>query len=141
MTVVSISMPETLRATVDQYADTHGYGGRSEVVREALREFCADSDSESTDAATPRLATLVACFEYGDTSVEQQVTARRREADCVVAHAHGHADGCCLEIIVVYGTHSQRQRLTASLRAISGVNRVDQSVATLRDNQLAPSDQ
>jgi len=140
MTVVSISMPDSLRATVDEYADTHGYGGRSEVVRQALREFC--TDSEPTDAeATPRLATLVAAFEYGDTSVERQVTARRREADCVVAHAHGHADGCCLEIIVVYGTARQRQQLTASLRAISGVDGVDQSVASLPTQKLAATDQ
>ena len=141
MTVVSISMPDSLRSTVDQYADTHGYGGRSEVVRAALREFCADSDSAADAESTPRLATLVACFEYGNTSVEQQVTARRREADCVVAHAHGHADGCCLEIIVVYGTDSQRQQLTASLRAISGVDGIDQSVATLPSEQLPRTDQ
>jgi len=140
MTVVSISMPETLRDAVDQYAETHGYGGRSEVVRDALREFCAET--APTDAeSTPRLATFVVCFEYGDTSVERQITSRRREADCVVAHSHGHAAGCCLETIVVYGTASQRRTLAADLHAITGVDGVEQSVATLPGEQLAATDQ
>ena len=140
MTVVSISMPDSLRSTVDEYAENHGYGGRSEVVREALREFCAETDP--TDAeSTSQLATLVVCFEYGDTSVERQVATARRRADCVLAHTHGHADGCCLEIIVVYGTAHQRQQLTTSLRAISGVDRVEQSVASLRTEQLSVSEQ
>jgi len=141
MTVVSISMPETLRETVDQHAETHGYGGRSEVVRQALRKFCTATDPESTvDESTPRLATLVVCFEYGDARVERQITARRREADCVVAHSHGHAAGCCLETIVVYGTDSQRHNLVADLRAISGVDGIDQSVATLPANRLAATE-
>ena len=136
MTVVSISMPETLRETVDEYAETHGYGGRSEVVRDALREFCIHSDAEPADNNSPRrLATLVVCFEYGDARVERQITARRRKADCVVAHTHGHAAGCCLETIVVYGTDSQRRELAADLRAISGVDGLDQSVATLTVEQ------
>jgi len=139
MTVVSISMPEALRTTVDQYAETHGYAGRSDVVRQALREFCADTES-TDEPSTPQLATLVVCFEYGDTSVERQVATVRREANCVIAHAHGHAAGCCLETIVVYATATQRQTLTASLRAITGVDGVDQSVAALPENQLAAGD-
>lgn len=134
MTVVSISMPETLRTTVDEYAERHGYAGRSEVARDALREFCADTEPAD---AEPQLATLVVCFEYGDTSVERQVATVRREADSVVAHAHGHAAGCCLETLVVYGTADQREALVASLRAISGVDGVDQSVASFTERQLA----
>lgn len=137
MTVVSISMPEALRTTVDQYAETHGYAGRSDVVRQALREFCADTEPTQS---TPQLATLVVCFEYGDTSVERQVATVRREADCVVAHAHGHAAGCCLETIVAYGTANQQERLLASLRAITGVDSVDQSIASLPESQLAVGD-
>ena len=138
MTVVSISMPDSLRTTVDEYAETHGYGGRSEVVRQALREFCADSATPTE--STPQLATLVVCFEYGDASVERQVAAVRREADCVVAHTHGHAAGCCLELIAVYATPSQRDTLTASLRSIGGVDSVEQSVADITDGPLAASD-
>ena len=140
MSVVSISMPDSLRTTVDEYAETHGYGGRSEVVRQALREFCADRESSSSESV-PQLATLVVCFEYGDASVERQVATVRREADCVVAHTHGHAAGCCLDIIAVYATAAQRETLTASLRSISGVDSVEQSVATLKHEQLAASDQ
>ncbi len=140
MTVVSISMPEALRTTVDQYAETHGYAGRSDVVRQALREFCAETEQTNAET-TPQLATLVVCFEYGDTSVERQVASVRREADCVVAHAHGHAAGCCLETLVAYGTADQRKRLLESLRAITGVDSVDQSVAALPESQLAAGSQ
>ena len=35
MSVVSVSMPEELLERIDDFADDHGYTGRSEVVREA----------------------------------------------------------------------------------------------------------
>ena len=33
MTVVSVSMPDSLLDRLDEFADEHGYTGRSEVVR------------------------------------------------------------------------------------------------------------
>ena len=39
MTVVSISMPDELLERIDEFADEHGYTGRSEVFREAGRNL------------------------------------------------------------------------------------------------------
>ena len=42
MTVVSVSMPDELLDRIDEFADGHGYTGRSEVVREAARNLLGE---------------------------------------------------------------------------------------------------
>ncbi len=43
MGVVSISMPDELEERIDTFADEHGYTGRSEFVREAVRNLMGSS--------------------------------------------------------------------------------------------------
>jgi CopG family nickel-responsive transcriptional regulator len=42
MSVVSVSMPEELVDRIDQFAEDHGYTGRSEVFREAARDLLGE---------------------------------------------------------------------------------------------------
>jgi len=136
MAVVSISMPDSLLEAVDSFADEHGYTGRSEIVRSGLRTVL----SEATESATgdPQLATLVVCFDYGDARVERKISHVRHEAgELVIAHAHGHAEDCCLELLAVYGSPAARQSLAAELRAIGGVSAVSESVSGLTKTGIA----
>lgn len=135
MAVVSISMPDSLLAAVDGFADEHGYTARSEIVREGLRTVL--SEASHVDGETERLSTLVVCFEYGDACVERTVSHVRHDAgDLVVAHAHGHAKGCCLELVVAYGTAAERRELATELRSVSGVLAVEESVSTVSETAL-----
>lgn len=46
MEVVSVSMADTLLNRLDEFADEHGYAGRSEVVREAARSLLEEFNDE-----------------------------------------------------------------------------------------------
>ena len=49
MSVVSVSMPEELLNRIDQFADDHGYTGRSEVLREASRNLLGEFEDEKLE--------------------------------------------------------------------------------------------
>nr|WP_317627638.1 ribbon-helix-helix domain-containing protein [Halorubrum sp. BOL3-1] len=49
MSVVSISMPEALLEHIDEFADEHGYSGRSEVVREGTRTLLEEFQAQGID--------------------------------------------------------------------------------------------
>ena len=67
MTVVSVSMPEKLLNRIDQFADDHGYTGRSEVLREASRSLLGEfEDTKLEDRELMGVVTLV--FDYETTT-------------------------------------------------------------------------
>jgi CopG family nickel-responsive transcriptional regulator len=49
MSVVSISIPEALLKRIDEFADDHGYSGRSEVVREGTRTLLEEFQERRID--------------------------------------------------------------------------------------------
>ena len=49
MSVVSVSMPEELLSRIDQFADDHGYTGRSEVLREASRNLLGEFEDKKLE--------------------------------------------------------------------------------------------
>ncbi len=135
MVVVSISLPDSLLTEVDAHADEHGYTARSEIVREGLRTVL--SGDEHLDDATPQLSTFVVCFDYGDTRTERLISRVRHDADnFVIAHAHGHAEDCCLEFLLTYGTAAERRELAAELRSVAGVHTVEESVSSVTETTL-----
>ena len=72
MSVVSVSMPEELLNRIDQFADDHGYTGRSEVLREASRKLLGEfEDTKLEDRDLMGVFTVV--FDYETTSVEDKM--------------------------------------------------------------------
>jgi hypothetical protein len=72
MPIVSTAMSESLRDRLDQFATDHGYGGRSEVMREACRSLL---DAYETDDGgdEPLVATVTAVFGYDRPDVERRM--------------------------------------------------------------------
>ena len=66
MSVVSIPMPEALLERIDEFADEHGYSGRSEVV-----------------------------FEYCQPAVQQRLTGARHEYDTIPIRQHRSGSAEC----------------------------------------------
>jgi CopG family nickel-responsive transcriptional regulator len=46
MGVVSISRPDELEERIDEFGEEHGYTGRSEVVREAVRNLLDEFEDD-----------------------------------------------------------------------------------------------
>jgi len=112
MKIISISMSDTLLDRIDEFVDDHGYGGRSEVVREAARALLTEFEGcQFTDR--PLLGVVAIRFEYDSPKIEDRVRQlRHAHRALIVSNTHnciGDRSGC-IELFL----------LEASLEDISG---------------------
>ena len=129
MSVVSVSMPEKLLNRIDQFADDHGYTGRSEVIREASRNLLGEFEDEKLeDRELMGVVTVV--FDYETTSVEEKMMRLRHEYEDVVAsNFHSHVGGHhCMELFVLEGSLEEISTFVGKIRATKDTLTVDYSV-------------
>ncbi|WP_424015861.1 CopG family ribbon-helix-helix protein [Halorubrum xinjiangense] len=129
MTVVSVSMPEELLDRIDQFADEHGYTGRSEVVREASRNLLGEfEDAKLEDRALMAVVTVL--FNYETTSVEERMMRLRHEHEGIVAsNFHSHVGSqYCMELFVLEGGLEEISAFVGKVRATKDTLTVDYSV-------------
>lgn len=129
MSVVSISMPETLLEQLDQFANDHGYTGRSEVIREASRNLLGEfKDTTLEDHELMSVVTVV--FEYETTSVEAKMMKLRHEhEDIVASNFHGHVgEHHCMELFVLEGSLEEISSFVGKIRATKDTLTIDYSV-------------
>ncbi|MFC5133840.1 MULTISPECIES: CopG family ribbon-helix-helix protein [Haloferacaceae] len=129
MTVVSVSMPEELLDRLDEFADEHGYTGRSEVVREASRNLLGEfEDARLEDRRLMAVVTVL--FDYETTSVEERMMRLRHEHEGLVAsNFHNHVGSrYCMELFVLEGSLSDISTFVGKVRATKDTLTVDYSV-------------
>ncbi len=129
MAVVSVSMPDELLERIDQFADDHGYTGRSEVVRESARNLLGEfEDTRLEDRELMAIVTVL--FDYETTSVEERMMHLRHEHESLVAsNFHGHVgDHYCMELFVLEGDLSEISTFVGKIRATKDALTVDYSV-------------
>jgi CopG family nickel-responsive transcriptional regulator len=129
MTVVSVSMPEELLERIDQFAEDHGYTGRSEVVREASRNLLGEfEDTKLEDRDLMGVVTVV--FDYETTNVEERMMGLRHEHEGIVAsNFHSHVgDHYCMELFVLEGSLEEISTFVGKIRATRDTLTVDYSV-------------
>jgi CopG family nickel-responsive transcriptional regulator len=138
MTVVSVSMPDELLARIDEFAEEHGYTGRSEVVREAARNLLGEfEDRQLEDRDLIGLVTVM--FDYETTSVEEQMMRLRHDYEGLVTqHVHNHVgDRYCMELFVLEGDLESISEFVGRIRATKDTLTVDYSVIPVDDFPLA----
>lgn len=129
MTVVSVSMPEELLDRIDEFADDHGYTGRSEVVREAARNLLGEfEDTRLQDRDLIGVITVL--FNYETTDVEDRMMQLRHEHEGQVsANFHSHVGNAyCMELFVLEGQLEDISRFVGKVRATRDTLSVDYSV-------------
>ena len=140
MTVVSVSMPEELLERIDQFAEDHGYTGRSEVVREASRNLLGEfEDTKLEDRDLMGVVTVV--FDYETTSVEERMMGLRHEHEGIVAsNFHSHVgDHYCMELFVLEGSLAELSTFVGKIRATRDTLTVDYSVLPVDEFGAIPS--
>jgi len=134
MVVVSVSMPESLLERIDEFADEHGYTGRSEVVREASRNLLGEfQDKQLEDRELMGVVTVL--FDYDTTSVEERMMELRHEHESLVAsNFHSHVGGHrCMELFVLEGSLTDISVFVGKIRATQGTLNIDYSVIPVDD--------
>lgn len=130
-------MPAALLERIDEFADEHGYSGRSEVVREGTRTLLEEFQGRKTDGQN-HVCTVTVGFEYCQPAVQQRLTGVRHEYDALVsATTHAHVqDHYCMELYVLEGTTEALSEFVNTVRAVPDVRAVDYSITSLVDNPL-----
>ena len=82
MSVVSVSMPEELLNRIDQFADDHGYTGRSEVLCEASRNLLGEFEDTKLEGRD-LMGVVTVLFGLPNNK-------RREEDDAPPSRARGH---------------------------------------------------
>jgi CopG family nickel-responsive transcriptional regulator len=134
MSVVSVSMPEELLDRIDQFADKHGYTGRSEVIREASRNLLGEfQDKRLENRDLMGIVTVV--FDYETTNVEERMMGLRHEHEGIVAsNFHSHVgDHYCMELFVLEGSLEEISSFVGKIRATQDTLTVDYSVLPVDD--------
>ncbi|WP_049906738.1 MULTISPECIES: CopG family ribbon-helix-helix protein [Halorubrum] len=137
MSVVSISMPEVLLEHIDEFADKHGYSGRSEVVREGTRTLLEEFQGQGVDGQK-QMCTVTVFFEYCQPAVQQRLTSVRHEYDGIVsATTHVHVqDQYCMELYVLEGITKELSGFVNAVRAVPDVQTVKYSITSLNNVPL-----
>ena len=134
MAVVSVSMPEELIERIDEFAEEHGYTGRSEVVREASRNLLGEFENERLEDHD-LLAVVTVLFDYESSNVEHRMTQLRHEYESLVAsNVHNHVgDHYCMELFILEGQLEDVSTFVGKIRATKDTLSVDYSVMPVDD--------
>jgi CopG family nickel-responsive transcriptional regulator len=129
MTVVSISMPDELLDRVDDFAEEHGYTGRSEVFREAARNLLGEFEDKKLEERE-LMGVVTVLFNYESSGVEQRMMELRHEYDGLVAsNVHNHVgDHYCMELFILEGGLTDISTFVGKIRATQDTLTVDYSV-------------
>ena len=134
MTVVSVSMPESLLERLDSFADEHGYTGRSEVVREASRNLLGEFEDKRLEDRD-LIGVVTVLFNYETSSAEQRMMQLRHEhEDLVTSNVHNHVGNhYCMELFIVEGRLAEISTFVGKIRATQDTLSVDYSVIPVDD--------
>lgn len=129
MTVVSVSMPDDLLDRLDEFADDHGYTGRSEVVREAARNLLGEFEDERLEGKQ-LMGIVTVVFDYETTSVEEKLMHLRHDhEELVVSNFHSHVgDHYCMELFVLEGELERISTFVGNIRATDETLSIDYSL-------------
>ncbi|PSP39513.1 nickel-responsive transcriptional regulator NikR [Halobacteriales archaeon QH_7_65_31] len=134
MTVVSVSMPESLLNRLDEFADEHGYTGRSEVVREASRNLLGEFEDKRLEDRR-LIGVITVLFNYETSAAEQRMMQLRHEHEgLVTSNVHNHVgDHYCMELFIVEGRLDEISTFVGKIRATKDTLSVDYSVIPVDD--------
>jgi CopG family nickel-responsive transcriptional regulator len=120
MAVVSVSLPEGLVKEADRLIKAHGYAGRSDFVRAALRDFAASLEANEVREGR-RTATLTTVYPA---ALERRVVEVAHDFPGVITSMmHSHVGtGRCLTVYIADGDVGEIKRLAARLQGLRDID-------------------
>ena len=115
MTIISLSIPDTLLEQIDQAMKEKGFVSRSEITRQALRLYLTeDLKIEDTEGDAVATITLI----YKENADRRRLLEAQHVYGGLVStflHAHIH-QGYCLEVIILKGQAKLIRKFVDNLR-------------------------
>ncbi len=125
MPVVSISLPETLLEKIDSVVRRYGYTGRSELIRDAIREYLARLEVVNERELVNAVILVVTDHDVSQ-HVDQKVIEIVHEHQTLIKSFHHQFldENTCLNIAVVRASIAEIQAMLKEIRRTRGVRRV-----------------
>lgn len=122
MTIVSVSMPDSMIRTMRELQKTQGFTGTSELVRAALRLLVSDArEKESTKG--PVEAVIV--VTHNEDREEPVTRLKHRYEDVVKTHIHNKAGkGTCVEVFLLEGDGVKAASMAKAFQREDGIKAV-----------------
>lgn len=133
MTVISVSIPESLLKEVDNTVKEQGFANRSEIFRQSLRHFISEGrDLDELEGETTATVTII----YERRARRDRIQdVQHIYGDIVSTFLHAHIDeNYCLEVIVVKGKADILRKLVNALRSSEQIMQI--KVAVLKETKL-----
>jgi CopG family nickel-responsive transcriptional regulator len=122
MSVVSVSLNDTLLEDIDDFMDEQGFSGRSEVMRTAVRALLRDR-KEISDLKGTVDAVVIVTHEDEDSGEIDNI--QHDYQDTITTQLHNHMDEHkCLEVFMLHGEAEKVKELYNNFQAS---NKVEQA--------------
>jgi CopG family nickel-responsive transcriptional regulator len=122
MSILSVSMPDSMVKTMQHLQRSQGFSGNSELVRAALRLLIADvREKESVTGPTDAVIVVT----HNEEREEPVTRIKHRFDDVVKTHIHNKAGkGTCVEVFLVEGEGSKAASMAKAFQREDGIKAV-----------------
>ncbi|MBN2259759.1 MAG: ribbon-helix-helix protein, CopG family [Clostridiales bacterium] len=127
MPIISISVPEKLLQNVETSIKDQGFANRSEIIRQALREFIRES--KSLNEIEGNITASITIIYKRDASKVQISEIQHSFGNIISTFLHAHIDEeHCLEVIVVNGEAKKIRKLVEAFRTNEQISQLKISI-------------
>ena len=126
----SATLDAGLLEKFDRFLDRHGYGNRSEAVRDLIRRALVEDEWQGGKAPVMGVITLV--YDHHQRNLLNRMTQIQHDSQAsIISTTHVHMDHHnCLEITIVQDRPSKIRTLADRLTTLKGVKSGSLSAAT-----------
>ncbi|MFQ6011693.1 MAG: CopG family ribbon-helix-helix protein [Nitrososphaerales archaeon] len=121
MVTMNVSIPKKLSNQVEKILDDGEYSSRSELVRDALRNYIYDADV-MTNVTGKVLGVLTVTYSLeGRSTTSSILRLQHTFANIILSTTHIHMNHTCMEAIIVKGTVERVRQLLDKTKATRGI--------------------
>ncbi len=121
LTRTALAIEKDLLGRFDAWLGQHGYGNRSEAMRDLIRSALIEEEWKNPRATV--VAALCIIYDHAAHTLAQELTHLQHEDHhAIMCSQHVHLDhNKCLEVILMQGAASKLRRLADTIIASRGV--------------------
>jgi CopG family nickel-responsive transcriptional regulator len=120
-----VSVPEDLLEKFDELVGKKGYVGRSEAIRDAMREYISQFEWSAESGQEDIMASLNIVYQHKPRLMSNLMRVQHDAHAQVVSTVHVHATHShCLEIITLKGNRKSIEELADKVSGLKGIEYV-----------------
>ncbi|MFX1559528.1 MAG: nickel-responsive transcriptional regulator NikR [Promethearchaeota archaeon] len=120
-----VSIPGDLLEKFDKLVEKKGYVGRSEAIRDAMREYISQFDWSTESDQENTMASLNIVYQHKPKLMTDLIRTQHNAHVQVVSTVHVHATHShCLEIITLKGSRNSIEEFANKVSGLKGIEYV-----------------